>query len=345
MVRSPVAFPRPFATLLAAAIALAPIACDKKDETPADPKAAKADAKTGDAKTGDAKAGDAKAGDAKEPAPTTAVPGEPAAAVAAVDLKRDVWVAGFKLTLGAVTHDTAKGELSIAIEAENLTRNDTPIYSSYMLQADGAQLTTGGLAESKNVVALSKVRDRIVFTDVGEGFGVKYDPSKTVLVIGAGTESQARVQLDGKGTADLDNRPVDQAFTAAIEIGQATIAIDKTQIRFDNVPNGATTVEKDKRYLVMTGSWKNNGATALYLDPSRITLTAADGTKSTPDSFTTETTLPETKKDDKMAIVFVLPANYAGDYTLDITEPFGPEGADATATQKLTLAAPAPAAP
>lgn len=265
--------------------------------------------------------------------------GTTASGTSQVNLKKTVWISGFKVTLGEVTFDEKQSLLEFAYEAENLSKNDSALYSSYLLEADGAQIATGGLDETKVVVSGQKVKGKIQFHGMGEKGGTPYKASSTTLVIGAGSESQVRVQIDGKGTKDVDNKPIDQEFKKTIELGQGSITIDKTQIRYDNVPYASTTAKEGHAYLVMTGSWKNNAAesTTLYMTTDKLVVKGPDGTEYTSDSFATETSLAKTKKDDKMVIVWDLETPFKGDWSLDITQEWDLEGAEVKASVPFTL--------
>ncbi len=257
-----------------------------------------------------------------------------------ISLKKTFWTAGFKVTISDEVYDSKKGTLTFNLETENLTQNDTPLYSTFALEADGAQLTTGNLEDGKAVLKGNKAKNQLVFNSMGAKFETKYDPAKTTLVIGAGDEQKVRIQLDGKGTKDVLNKPIDQDFKTSITIGQATFNIDKTQVRYDNVPHAGNTAKEGHVYLVMTGSWKNDSSdNMIYLSKDDIILKSSDGTEYTPDSFDSETSLAKTKKDDKMALIYDLEDKFAGDWTITFTQKFGADNTEVTESKTFSLKA------
>lgn len=243
----------------------------------------------------------------------------------------NVWWTGFKLTLGTITLDKDAETLDIATQVENLGPDNTPIYGDMSLEADGTVLTTGSWVENPSVLAGSKAKDIIRFS-------VKdtYDPKKTTLVIGKGTQQQVRVPMTGVGKL-INLQPQPQEFKGEIKVGLLSFDVKKTEVRYDHIANHDEAA-KDRAFLVMYGTATNTSATeSLYIDPSKFEIALPDGTKAATETYLGETGLEATNKDDKTAIYFEIPAPYAGDYTITFKGALGTESAEASVTQKIAV--------
>lgn len=255
------------------------------------------------------------------------------------NIDKVVYFNGLRATLGAVTFDDAD-EMEIAVEFENLS--DTELYAStdFQLEADGSVVSQGQLEENNAIVAKSKAKGAIVFDGIGGASGLEIDLGSTMLVIGNGTVSQVKVQLDGNGDDDVTNTPIEQEFAKKLTIGAMTFDITKAEIRFDALPYDPTTADAGKAYLVLTGTSKNTSTDSgfsIYGD--RFVLVDADGEKTTAEGLGKENYLEPTKSDDKFYVLWEVDADFAGEWSIEISGDWGPENAEATATEKITLTA------
>lgn len=326
------------APLFAGALVVGSAACSKKDEGTS---STNTSAATGGTSAGGGGTATTGAGGGSSTTVGKGNTGSTAAPVKGqIDLKKTFWISGFKVEVGEENLDS-EGLLTFAIQAENLTNSDTPLYTSFQLEADGAIIATGNLKDNPNVVTKARVKDTIEFRGMGEEGGTPYEPDKTTLVIGSGSERQVRIQLDGKGTDDVDNKPIDQTAPGEIVVGQATFTLDKAQVRYDYVPYGGTTVDDGKATLVFTGKWKNTNTADeyVYADTGQLTLTDSDGEKTTVEYFGTESGLAATKTDDKLYIIFEISDDFEGDYTLEFKGNYGPDSTEVTETKEITLKA------
>lgn len=256
--------------------------------------------------------------------------GEPRSGAA---LNVPVYWGGARYTLGAVNFVKDEG-LVIDVEIENLLKFSNTPGPVLLLEADGAVLNRGGLKESVEIVAKSKVKNKLVF-------GIEsFDAAKTTLVFGDGDKAQARIPLSGAGP-NVTDEPVKQAFTGDIVIGPATFTVQSVEVRWDWAPHDAQEVKKDKASLVLVGKLKAPSDKEIYVGKEKFELTQPDGSKLTGDEISPEYHLAATKTAEDWYVLFTIDAKdrkFAGDYTLVVTQPWGADGADVSSTPtKLTL--------
>lgn len=260
-----------------------------------------------------------------------AKPATPPRSGAALNLP--VYWGGVKYTLGAVSFVKDEG-LTIEVEMENILKTSNTPGPIVMLEADGAIVNRGGLKESVEIVAKSKVKNKLFF-------GVEsFDAAKTTLVFGDGDKAQARIPLSGAGP-NVTDEPVKQAFTGDIVIGPATFTVQSVEVRWDWAPHDGQEVKKDKAALVLVGKLKAPADKEIYVSKEKFELTQPDGTKITGDEISPDYHIAATKTAEDWYVIFTIDAKdrkFAGDYTLVVTQPWGAEGADvSSAPTKLTL--------
>lgn len=307
-------------------------ACSKKDETTTTNTTAASSsgggstttAKAGGTTTTEGGSTGTTTGGSKGSTPTTAKGGS--------SLKDNpVWWEGFKITFDTVTLDKETSSLDIAAEIENLGPDNASIYGDYSLEADGTVTSNGSWKENPSIVAGSKAKDVLHFSVEDT-----YDPKKTTLVIGKGNQQQVRLPLAGSGDV-VTLKPVTQEFKGEIKAGQLSIDVTKSEVRYDHIANHDQAAE-GKAFLVLYATVKNTSAAdTIYIDPSKIEITSADGTKSSVEKYDGEQSLNATIKDDKTVMYFEIDAPYDGEYSIEFAGAFGPDSADTTTTQKLAV--------
>lgn len=317
------------ATLELSAAALLAAACGGKSEGDAKKKGQASGAKSaGAAKTAEGTAAPAGGGTAAPAGGGTAAP-----AGGGTDLKATVWYAGAKYTLGELRYDSAEKRLTVQCEIENLLSTSQTASPPTHLEAEGAVLANGSLVDYKDIIAKAKVKTALQF-DVD-----KLDVAKTTLVFGDGEKEQARVPLTGAGP-NVTREPVKQEFKGDIAIGPMTFSVEKVEVRWDDVPHDTAEVKKDKAHLVLVGKLKNNGTADYYFATEKFVITQPDGSKVTGEHTGPESSVAPTKTLEGFYVIFILDAKggkFAGDYTLDVSQDWGADGAAVSASQKLTL--------
>ncbi|MFO0616268.1 MAG: hypothetical protein U0414_26980 [Polyangiaceae bacterium] len=305
--------------LLVATVGLALVACGGGDSKGTGSSSAKAKGKgaptSAPGSTGAANTGAANTNTAV-PAPTFAVaPGK--------GLSVPVWWGGMKYTLGDVRYDAGEHTLLIDVEIDNLLKSNQNPQPTALLESNGEVLSHGGLKDYKEIVAKSKVRTALTF-DVSA-----FDASKTTLVFGDGAEAQVRVPLSGAGP-NVTDEPVKQAFTGDIVIGPATFTVQSTEVRWDWYPHDTGTIKKDKAALLLFGKLKAPSDKEIFAVTEKFELTQPDGTKLTADVLGPDSHVAMTKTEEDFYVLFTIDAKdrkYAGDYTLNVTQDWGADGA------------------
>lgn len=249
----------------------------------------------------------------------------------ATSLNATYYLKGFKVTLSDAKIDKGANTLVVQAEIENITEADAVLYDAGGIEQDGKIYETGKWRDGATVVAGKKAKDELTF-DLDN----KFDPQNAILVFGDDSSAQVKIPLDGSKPTLLT--PVEQAYTGDITIGQLDIKIDKAVIRWDRLDN-ATQADKGKAYFVLSGSAKNTSAADnLYPDADLMKLDRPDGTTSIAEKTGTESYLKPTASDTKFFIVFQVADPIDGDYTMNLSGKFAPDGAEATAPPiKLTL--------
>lgn len=246
-----------------------------------------------------------------------------------------VWWGGMKYSLANMNFNAGEQTLTIDAEVDNLLKGAQTPQPTVTLEADGAVLSHGGLKDYKEVIGKSKVKNAIQFNNLAS-----FDPAKTTLVFGDGSESQVRIPLSGKGP-NVTDEPVKQAFTGDIVIGPATFTVQSVEVRWDWYPHDTQTVKIDKAALLLFGKLKAPADKEIYAVQEKFEITQPDATKITADNMGPDSHVLQTKTLEDFYVLFTIDAKgrkYAGDYTLVITQPWGADGADvSSAPTKLTL--------
>lgn len=284
------------------------------------------------AKTSSAPSGGANAGGTVAPATPTQGAAPPAGGK---DLKVTIWNTGFKFALGTISYDAPTQQLSIACEVENLLSNNMNVGPQILLEADGAVISHGNMKESKEVIAKSKVKESMEFSNVAS-----FDPAKTTLVVGAGDCEQARVPLGGQpGLRTLE--PVSSGFKGDIKIGLLTYSVKQAEVRWDRWPNAFEEPKKGKAFVTFVGTFKNPSDVDVVAAVEKFVLTQPDGNKVTGEAIGPDSAIAKTKNQDDFYLLFKIDAKdgkYQGEYTLDITQDWGAENAPVSSEPvKLTF--------
>jgi hypothetical protein len=245
--------------------------------------------------------------------------------------KTTFWANGFKVTLPDGKYDAAKETLTFTDAVIENLGPDGNLYGTYSLEADGTIAYNGGWKDTPTVIAKSKAKDTLVFSNVD----AKFDPSKTTLVVGGGDEAQVRIPLGGDGEAVL-HAPVIQEFKGKLTIGQIDVDVTQTEVRWDR-PDTHAQAEKEKAFLVITGKVKNNSAGTLYWNGDQAILTRPDDTKTGATHVLGDGSVQTTQIDDKWGIIWEINEPVKGDYSVEFTQNFGAEGADVTVKQDLSI--------
>jgi hypothetical protein len=149
-------------------------------------------------------------------------------------------------------------------------------------------------------------------------------------VFGSGTQSQAKVPLNGDEATTL--KPVTQdSIKGALPVGNLTLTPDLAEVRWDD-PVAHTQSDKGEAFLIITGKVKNNSPDAVYyFEQKQATLTLPSGEKETADTFTTKdgSSIDGTKSSE-FRLVFTVTDPWPGDYTLDFAAAWGTDN-DVTA--------------
>lgn len=245
-----------------------------------------------------------------------------------------IWMTGFKVTFPDGKYDKTEETLTFTdVEIENLSNDNASFYGTYSLEADGAVVYSGGnWKENKSVIAKSKTKDTLVFSGVDEEF----DPSITTLVLGTGSEAQVRIPFGDEGEL-VARKPLVQEFKGKLAVGLADIDVATTEVRWDR-PDNHTQAEKGKAFVIVSGKVKNTGDTTLYWDAVKAVLIRPDATKTGAAQVVGGGSVSATQIDDKWAIVWEIDEPIEGAYTMEFTQPFGPEGAEVVVTQEFTVA-------
>jgi len=303
-------------------------ACSKKEEPPAATSTggtttttAKAGGSSGTAGSTDTTAGGSK-GTKKEASGDT---------IAIADTV--VWINGFKLTFPDGKYNKVEESLTFTdVEIENLSDDAASIYGTYSLEAEGAIVySSGQWKDNKAVIAKSKAKDTLVFLGVDEEF----DPSITTLVLGSGSEAQVRIPLGDEGEL-VARKPLVQEFKGKLTVGVADVEVTQTEVRWDR-PDNHGQADKGKAFVIVTGKVKNTGDSTLYWDLVRAVLIRPDGTKTGGTQVLGPQSVSATQIDDKWGIVWEIDEPIEGDYSMEFTQPFGPEGEDVVVTQEFKV--------
>lgn len=236
-----------------------------------------------------------------------------------------VWFTGFSLTLGKVSLDQAKGQLTVETKVKN-NGTDPSSPSIYVapvsLEAGGSQITTlSSWKDTQNVVGGAEVNNAMVFNVDSE---TTIDPSKTTLVFGSSSQQQAKVPMSGTGTTVSLEPVTQQAFSAPIVLGTTTVTVKATQVRYD-LPNKHEQADAGKAFLTLAGTIKNGGTNTVYLGTTGVTITGADGETYTATEIQ-PSSVPASQSDDKFIVTYVIKAPVSGTWTLTINADFDGDG-------------------
>jgi hypothetical protein len=255
------------------------------------------------------------------------------------NLNETVYYMGYKIQLGDVTYDksgSTNGTEQIALEVENLGSEQATFYGQGISIDDGStQLGSASVSDAPTILAKSKGKATLKF-DLPDN----YDPSKTYLVMGDGTEQQVRLLLDG--TTDdktkLDT-PIEQNVpTAPVTIGVATYTPASSEVRYDNIEDH-TQAKKGKVLWYTDGTLKNGSADkTLYPSEGNVSLSLPDGTKQNADLFKLQTagSLDPTKTDN-ITLLFTIPEPFAGKYGVDFKPNWSADDSESDAHIDVTL--------
>lgn len=318
---------RLFTPLVAGALVLGSASCSKKDDG-ATPSATTA---AGGGATATTKAGGSTGSSTVAPGATT---GSTPAGNKAMELKQTVWFDRFKYTLGAVALDAENTAATIEVEIENLLTTDQTPYPIISVDDSQTTLFTARLEGSPQIKAKGKAKDKIII----DGVKAVDELTKADLVFGNDTQAVARVPFKDP-TKAVTLKPIEQGYKQKIVLDGISFDVTKTEVRFDTVPYDVGQAEKDKAYLVLSGTMSNSATDLLYISGNGFALTQPDGQTSTafrsaPDS------LESTKRDDKAFIIFSIDAKamkFAGTYRLKITQSWGADSTEVTDDLEFTL--------
>lgn len=249
-------------------------------------------------------------------------------------LDQTVWFDGFKISLGEWVYDEEKEDFVVDAVVENLG-TDTVIYygSDLTLQDATTVVTTGQAVETPEILAKAKANTQLRFSISPE----KWKPADLAIVFGSGTQSQAKVPLNGDEATTL--KPVTQdSIKGALPVGNLTLTPDLAEVRWDD-PVAHTQSDKGEAFLIITGKVKNNSPDAVYyFEQKQATLTLPSGEKETADTFTTKdgSSIDGTKSSE-FRLVFTVTDPWPGDYTLDFAAAWGTDNTDVTATVSFAL--------
>lgn len=236
-----------------------------------------------------------------------------------------VWFTGFTLTLGKVSVDQAKNQLTVEAKVKNNgTDPSSPsIYvSPVSLEAKGSQITTlSSWKDTQNIVGGAEVNNAMIFSVDSD---TTIDPAATTLVFGSADQQQAKVPLSGTGTT-VSLEPVNQqAFAEPIVLGTTTVTVKATQVRYD-LPNKHTQADAGKAFLTLGGTFKNGGTNTIFLGTAGVTITGSDG-----QSYTATEVQPSSiaasQSDDKFLITYEIKTPVSGTWTLTINADFDGDG-------------------
>lgn len=301
-------------------------ACGKKDE-PA------ATSQSGQSSSGGTAAPTTKAGGGT-PSDTSKTTGTATkgTSVANASIDQTVWYEGFKIALGSSSYDKEEGYWTIDAEVENLGDSNASFYGSNIALEDGnTQVETGQVIESPTVLAKAKGKTKIRFSADDELIAKL---GSLTLVMGNGTQQQVRVPLDGSTATTL--KPVPQeSIKGDFVVGQVTLTPSAAEVRYDD-PNNHAQADKGKVYLFIVGKAKNASDNTLYFDRAGASLTMPDASKGPAEQFESKDGFEATKTVD-FRLNYIISDPYAGDYSLAMTQNWGPEGEAATGTVKFAL--------